>query len=156
APAMSSAPPIATPPLALLRGNRTFLAIWSAFLASSLAGSMQDTATVWEMTSQRSDSPVLVSLMQTASSLPFFLLALPAGALADVVDRRRLLLIGQSWRTLVALLLAACAFLNLVNPFVLLTVTFAMSLGATFTMPTWQAAFPEVVTPHDVPPAMYL
>jgi len=153
---MSTAPPIASSPLTLLGGNRTFLAIWTAFLASSLAGSMQDTATVWQMTSLRSDSPILVSLMQTASSLPFFLLALPAGALADVVDRRRLLLVGQIWRTLIALILTACAFLNLVDPYLLLTVTFAMSLGATFTMPAWQAAFPEVVSPHDVPPAMYL
>ena len=70
---------------------------------------MQDTASAWLLATLGGKSPVLVTLMQTASSLPFFLFALPAGAMADVLDRRRLLLSAQTWRFVVAALLAICS-----------------------------------------------
>ena len=71
----------------------------------------------------------MVSLMQTATSLPFFLLALPAGALADVVDRRRLLLATQVWMLVAATALGVCTVLRLTGPWLLLSLTFGMGLG---------------------------
>jgi MFS family permease len=73
-----------------------FRAIWLASLASNIGTWMQNVGASWLMTSL-SPSPLMVSLVQTATSLPIFLLALPAGALADVVDRRRLLIVSQAW-----------------------------------------------------------
>ena len=118
---------------------------------------MQDTAAVWMLSSSsRGGSPLLVTLMQTAGSLPFFLLALPAGALADVADRRQFLLVAQGWRLLVALALAAAVWSSQASAAVLLAGTLAMSLGATFTLPGWQAIFPEVVEPDDTTAALNL
>ena len=73
-----------------------FRALWIATVASNIGTWMQDVGESWLMVSLTT-SPMLVALVETAGSLPIVLLALPAGALADVVDRRRLLLITQSW-----------------------------------------------------------
>ncbi|MDI1313948.1 MFS transporter, partial [Prosthecobacter sp.] len=75
--------------------NSVYRAMWLGSIGSNIGTTMNDTAAVWTMTTMTS-SPYLVSLMQTMSSLPLFLLALPAGALADLVDRRRLILIAQT------------------------------------------------------------
>ena len=75
--------------------------MWLGSIGSNIGTTMNDTAAVWTMTTMTS-SPYLVSLMQTMSSLPLFLLALPAGALADLVDRRRLILIAQTGALLTA------------------------------------------------------
>jgi MFS family permease len=82
--------------------HRVFFWLWIAALVSNIGTWMQNVGAAWLMTSL-SPSPVLVALIQTASSLPILLLALPAGALADIVDRRRLLILSQ------ALMLAAPA-----------------------------------------------
>ncbi|OAI40788.1 hypothetical protein AYO41_05575, partial [Verrucomicrobia bacterium SCGC AG-212-E04] len=140
----------------LLRRNAILRALWLASLASTLAGLMQDTASAWLLAILGGKSPVLVTLMQAASSLPFFLFALPAGAMADVLDRRRLLLVAQGWRFAIAVTLAACSLLGAITPEILIAATFAMSLGGTFTMPTWPAVFPEVVERAEVAPAANL
>src|SRR5207249_2500191 len=82
-----------------------FRALWLASCVSNVGTWMHDTSAAWLMTGL-APSPLMVSLMQTATSLPFFLLALPAGALADIVDRRRLLLVTQAWMLGVVLVLA--------------------------------------------------
>jgi MFS family permease len=108
---------------------------------------MHDTAAVWTMTTMTvlDRMPLMTSLMQTMSSLPLFLLGLPAGALADLVDRKRLILIAQVAALLVAAGMAGLAWLGALNPTLLLLATFLLGVASTFTMPAWQALVPEVV-----------
>lgn len=108
------------------------------------------------MTSLAPNSPLLVALMQAAASLPFFLLALPAGAIADVVDRRKLLLLTQSWMLAAAALLGVLTLTQIVNPWILLALTFALSVGSSINMPVWQAITPELVAIEDLPQAVTL
>src|SRR5580698_11511261 len=122
-----------------------FRAIWLASLASNVGTWMQNVGASWLMTSL-SPSPLMVSLIQTASSLPIFLLALPAGALADVVDRRRLLIISQAWMLAAAGALGLLTLLHLTTPSLLLILSFALGIGAALNAPAWQAIIPEVVT----------
>jgi MFS family permease len=116
---------------------------------------MHDVGAVWLMTSL-TPSPILVALMQTATSLPFFLLALPAGALADVVDRRRLLLAMQGWMMAAAAVLGVLALLSVTTPWSLLALTFTLGLGAAMNAPAWQAITPELVPREEVPSAVAL
>jgi MFS family permease/quinol monooxygenase YgiN len=101
-------------------------------------------------------SPLMVALMQTATSLPVFLVGLPAGALADIVDRRRLLLLWQGWMLVTSLALGVLTFLNVTTPWVLLALTFSMGLGSAMNAPAWQAIIPELVPRSDLPPAVTL
>src|SRR2546425_10141613 len=89
-----------------------FRSLWIASVVSNIGAWMEDVGEAWLMTSQ-TPSPLLVALLQTAESLPIFLLALPAGALADVVDRRRLLLFTQIWLGLAATALGVLTLLDL-------------------------------------------
>lgn len=118
--------------------------IWIASLVSNLGAWMQNVAATWLMT-LLTPSSLLVALMQTATSLPVFLVGLPAGAIADVVDRRKLLLATQSWMLLVATLLGVLTLLDLMNAWLLLTLTFLVGLGAALNAPAWQAVVPELV-----------
>src|SRR5262245_55126283 len=106
-----------------------FRAVWTAAIASNIGTWMQSVGAAWLMTSL-TPSPLLVALMQTATSLPIFLLGLPAGALADVVDRRKLLLVTESWMLLVALALGVLTLAGLVSAWTLLALTFLLGLGA--------------------------
>ena len=128
-------------------GNPVFRALWLASCASNVGTWMHDTSAAWLMTSL-APSPLMVSLMQTASSLPFFLLALPAGALADIVDRRRLLIATQTWMPAAATALGVSTLAGLTGPWVLLSLTFAIGLGNALNAPAWQATTPELV-PHE-------
>src|SRR6476469_3654054 len=106
-----------------------FRSLWIALVASNIGTWMQSVGAAWLMTSL-TPSPLLVALLQTATSLPILLLGLPAGALADVVDRRRLLLVTESWLLLVALALGVLTLSGLVSAWVLLALTFLLGLGA--------------------------
>jgi MFS family permease/quinol monooxygenase YgiN len=132
-----------------------FRALWIASAVSSVGTWMHDLGAAWLMTSL-SPSPFLVALLQAASSLPFFLLALPAGAIADVVDRRRMLLITQSWMLAMAALLGILTVMGITNTWILLTLTFSLSLGSSMNMPVWQAITPELVTREELPAAVTL
>jgi len=121
-----------------------FRAIWMASVVSNIGSTMNDTAAVWTMTSL-SDSPVMVSLMQTMSSLPLFIMGLPAGALADLVSRRKLILIAQSCALIIAAVMATVTSLGMLTKETLLLSAFLLGTAATFTMPAWQALVPEVV-----------
>ncbi|GAB4180702.1 MAG: MFS transporter [Coleofasciculaceae cyanobacterium] len=103
-----------------------------------------------------SPSPFLVALMQVASSLPFFLLALPAGAIADVVDRRRMLLFTQGWMLVAAVLLGVLTVTGITTPWILLILTFALSVGSAMNMPVWQAIVPELVAKEELSSAITL
>src|SRR5438270_13030513 len=116
----------------------TFRALWLASLGSNVGTLVQGVGAAWLMTSLAT-SPVLVALVQAATSLPSFLLALPAGALADVVDRRRLLLATQGWMTAAAAALGILTLAGWITPWSLLGFTFLLGLGAAANGPAWQA-----------------
>src|SRR5436305_9246615 len=100
--------------------------------------------------------PFKVGLVQAATTLPVFLVILPAGALADLVDRRRFLLITQTWMVIAAGLLGALTLQQLVTPWMLLVFTFILGLGSVMNDPAWQAITPEVVCPENHAPAVAL
>jgi predicted MFS family arabinose efflux permease len=116
---------------------------------------MHSTGAVWLMTSL-TPSPLMVALVQTATSLPSFLLALPAGALADVVDRRRLLLATQGWMLIAAAVLGLLTIAGAVTPWTLLALTFLLGLGAAMNAPAWQAIIPDLVPRSELPAAVAL
>ena len=116
---------------------------------------MQDVGESWLMTSLTL-SPLLVALVQTAGNLPVVLAALPAGALADIVDRRRLLLVMQAWMVIVAAAMGAMALRGLMTPGRLLSLTFLLGIGAAVSNPAWQAITPELVAAEDLPVALSL
>ena len=132
-----------------------FRALWIASAVSSIGTWMHDVGAAWLMTSL-SPSPFLVALMQAASSLPFFLLALPAGAIADVVDRRRMLLFTQGWMLIAAALLGVLTITGITTPWILLALTFALSVGSAMNMPVWQAIVPELVAKEELSSAVTL
>jgi len=135
--------------------NPLFRALWTAALVSNVGGWMQSVAAAWQMTSLTS-SPILIALVQTAATLPVFLVALPAGALADIVDRRRLLIVMQVWMIGVAGLLGVMTLAGAVTPWLLLGMTFALGLGAAMNAPAWQAIIPEAVSREQLPAAVAL
>ena len=122
-----------------------FRSLWVASLISYTGTWMQNVGAGWLMT-QLTVSPLMVGLVQAASTLPVFLVILPAGALADMVDRRRFLLITQGWMVAAAALLGLFTLLGQVTPWILLIFTFVMGLGAVMNDPAWQAITPEVVS----------
>ncbi len=134
---------------------KTFTIIWIGTVVSNIGGWMSTAASGWLMTSLDS-SPFIVSMVQVATSLPLFLLAIPAGALSDIVDRRKFLLFGELY------IMAACfvfAFLvawNLVTPASLLIMTFLVSVGSAMTAAPWQAVVNQLVPKSDLPPAIAL
>jgi len=109
----------------------------------------------WLMTSL-STSPLMVSLVEAASSLPVFLLSLAAGALADVVDRRRLLLFTQCWMLIAAAGLGFLTVAGLTTPWGLLGFTFLLNIGTALNGPAWQAIVPELVANDKIPSAVAL
>jgi MFS family permease len=151
---LDRAPTPTTSPWSPLRQS-AFRAIWLASLASNLGTWMQNVGAAWLMTAI-APSPIYVALVQAASNLPLFLLALPAGALADVVDRRRLLLWGLAWLAVVTALLGALAMAGLATPGALLALTFAIGVGSAFVAPAFQAILPELVPRADLPAAVSL
>lgn len=125
----------------------TYRALWLAAVASSIGTWMHDIGAGWLMTTL-SPTPVMVALVQVATSLPIFLFALPAGALADIIDRRVYLIAIQSWLALVAALLGLLTILGVTTAWMLVAATFAMGVGTALMMPAWAAVTPEVV-PRD-------
>lgn len=129
--------------------------LWIASVASNIGTWFQNVGASWMMTTI-SPSPTLVALVQAATSLPMFLLSLPAGAVADVLDRRRLLILTQSWMTLAAFGLWAFTASHATTPWILLSFTFLLGLGAALNGPAWQASVPEMVSREDLPAAVTL
>ena len=143
-----------SPALSPLAGS-VFRVLWIASIASNLGTWMQDVGESWLMVSF-TKSPVLVALVETAGSLPVVLLALPAGALADIFDRRRLLLVTQFWMLVVAAAMGVLAIGGLMSPWLLLLLTFTLGLGSALNSPAWQAIVPELVPHNELPAAMTL
>jgi MFS family permease len=114
---------------------------------------MQNVGAGWLMT-QLTTSPLMVGLVQAASTLPVFLVILPAGALADMVDRRRFLLITQIWMVAAAGALGVMSLIGCISPWMLLVFTFLLGLGAVMNDPAWQAITPEIISPARHAPAV--
>jgi MFS family permease len=134
---------------------RLFRSLWLATIVANVGTWMQEVGSGWLMTTL-SPSPSMVALVSAAESIPIMLLALPAGAIADIVDRRRLLLAVESFAVVVAAALAAITWLGLTTPWVLLGFTFALGVCAALTMPAWSAIVPELVPPVELPAAIAL
>jgi MFS family permease len=132
-----------------------FRSLWVAAVISYTGTWMQNVGAGWMMT-QLTTSPFKVSLVQAATMLPVFLVILPAGALADMVDRRRLLLITQAWMVVAATVLGVLSLTHHVTPGVLITLTFILGLGSVMNDPAWQAITPEVVSSGLHAPAVAL
>lgn len=132
-----------------------FRALWVAGLLSSLGSWVHMVAAAWLMTSLTS-SVAPVALLLTASSIPTFALALPAGALADVVDRRRLIILTQSAQALVTAVLAGLALTGTVTSSVLLSLTVALAAATTLSSPVMLAVMPELVSREQLPAAIAL
>jgi MFS family permease len=132
-----------------------FRAFWIAGLFSNLGSWIHLVAAGWLMTSLTT-SAAPVALLLTAASVPTFLLSLPAGALADVVDRRRLIVVTQTMQALVAAVLAGLAFAGRADPNGLLLLTLLLSIGASLGSPVLQAVTPELIDRDRLPAAIAL
>jgi MFS family permease len=128
---------------------------WLASVVSNIGTWMQDTAATWLMTIM-TGSPFLIALMQTAASLPVLVLGLPAGATADILDRRRLLIFWQTWMLVAAVLLSVFTLGGGIGPALLLGLTLLLNVGAAMNNPAWQAIVPELVPRSELAGAISL
>lgn len=132
-----------------------FRAVWLASLASNIGIWLGNVGTAWLMTELR-PTPVMVTLVQVATSLPVFLFALPAGAIGDAVDRRHLLIVLQIVSVALALLLGLSTVCGLTTPGVILAASFLFGTTLAFGMPVFQAIVPDLVPRHELAPAVSL
>jgi predicted MFS family arabinose efflux permease len=135
--------------------HRTFTVIWIGTVVSNIGGWMSSAASGWLMTSLDS-SAFIVAMVQVAASAPIFLLAIPSGALADIVDRRKFLLAGELFIMGSSIVFAMLVGTHLITPASLLLMTFIVSVGSAMTAPAWQAAVTLLVPKADLPPAIAL
>ena len=135
--------------------HSAFRLLWWANLAANIGLWVQNTGAGWMMTSL-DPSPVMVSLVQASSMLPVFLLALPAGALADIIDRRIYLIGAQAWVLTVATILALLTWAGMLGPWGLLFFTFCIGMGNALNFPAWAATTPELVPREDLVQAIAL
>src|SRR5271169_600714 len=125
-------------------GEPLFRSLWIASVISYTGTWMQNVGAGWLMT-RLTMNPLMIGLVQAAAALPVFLVILPAGALADMVDRRRFLLLTQGWMVLASATLGIMTLTSCVGPWVLLLFTFLLGIGAVMNDPAWQAITPELV-----------
>jgi len=130
-----------------------FAVLWTATVVANIGTWMYNAAAGWLMTSLDPD-PLTVSLVQVATSLPMFLFALPAGALADMVDKRRLLIGVEVATTVLAAALAALVWIDAVTPVSLLAFTFLLGVCSALTAPVWQSIVPQLVPRADLSSAV--
>src|SRR6202034_2162357 len=135
--------------------SSTFRNLLIADVVSDIGTFMQSVGAAWLMVSLNA-GPMYVALTQTASALPYFVLALPAGAIGDIVDRRKVILFTETWMVAVALVIAVMTIAGIMSPVLLLILTFALSAGDAFETPTWRAVLPELVSKEDLPAASAL
>ncbi|HJV70519.1 MFS transporter [Ideonella sp.] len=142
----SALAPFATP---------VFRMLWLAWLAANITMWMNDVAAAWLMTTLTT-SPVLVAMVQTASTLPVFLLGLPSGALADILDRRRYFAGTQLWVALNAVVLAVLSLADALTAPLLIALTFTNGIGLAMRWPVFAAIVPDIVPRHHMPQALAL
>jgi MFS family permease len=135
--------------------NPVFRNMWLASLISGTCVSAQDIAATWTV-NRLSTSPLFLSLLATVASLPFFFFTLPAGALADMVDRKRMMFIMTVWLAIAAGGLALAGWLHLINPWILMIAVFLIGTGFAFYSPAWTSLQPEIVSNDELPSAATL
>jgi MFS family permease len=133
--------------------HTNFAVLWTATVIANIGTWMYNAASGWLMTSLNPD-PFVVSMVQVATTLPMFLFAVPAGALADIVDRRKFLIGAEVLTTAVSAVFAAIVALQLANPFNLLLFTFLIGAAGAITAPAWQSIVPQLVPKQDLQPAI--
>lgn len=153
-PAQPSPPRDVVSPLAPF-ANPTFRVMWITWFAANTSMLMNDVASAWLMT-KLTQSPVLVALVATASTLPVFLLGLPCGAIADIVDRRRWFMFTQVWVAMTAVLLFLASASGGLNATLLLVLVFANGVGLAMRWPVFAAIIPEVVSRRELSAALAL
>ncbi|HUG60569.1 MAG TPA: MFS transporter, partial [Methylomirabilota bacterium] len=132
-----------------------FRAIWLASLSSNFGGLIQAVAAAWLMTSLTT-SANLVALVQASTALPIMLFSLASGALADSIDRRRVMLVAQTFMLVVSAGLMICTYTGIVTPWLLLAFTFLIGCGTALNNPSWQASVGDIVPRADLPAAVAL
>lgn len=132
-----------------------FRMLWLTWVAANTCMWMNDVAAAWLMTTLTT-SPILVALVQSASTLPVFLLGLPSGALADILDRRRYFIATQFWVAAVAVVLAVAIAAGGMTAPLLLALTFANGIGLAMRWPVFAAIVPELVSRPQLPSALAL
>lgn len=132
-----------------------FRMLWLAWLAANVTMWMNDVAAAWLMTTLTTN-PVMVALVQAASTLPVFLLGLPSGAFADILDRRRYFAATQLWVALNAVVLAVLSLTDSLNAPLLLLLTFTNGIGLAMRWPVFAAIVPDIVPRHHLPQALAL
>lgn len=135
--------------------HKTFAVLWIATLISNIGTWMFNITSGWLMT-DLSPSPLMVAMTQAATTLPIFLFALPAGALGDLFDRRKLLLISQLFLAAALFVFAAILWQGSATPWLLIFFTFLTGTGAAFAMPAWQAIVPRLVPASELSSAIAL
>ncbi|MDC7786042.1 MFS transporter [Rhodoplanes sp. TEM] len=156
-----TAPAPVPPPAAAPHGafapfrHRDFTVLWSATVISNVGVWMYNAAAGW-LIAVLDPRPLTVSLVQVATMLPMALVALPAGALADIVDRRRLLIVVQAATMAASALLGLIVLAGIATPTLVLAFTFAAGVGAAMVAPAWQAVVPQLVPKADLPGAVAL
>jgi len=135
--------------------HKVFRMLWIASIVSNIGTWMHEVGAGWLMTTL-APSPLMVALVQAATSAPVFLLALPAGALADIVDRRRYLIVSQIWMLTAAATLGVLTLTGVTTAPILLILTFALGIGTAMMMPAWGAIIPELVQRSELQSAIGL
>lgn len=135
--------------------HRTFAVLWVATVVGNIGTFMRDVASGWLMT-DLSASPAAVAMVQAAGSLPIFLLAIPAGVLADLLDRRKLLIFVQALLAAVSITLLVLAHTGGLTVGSLVALTFVGGVGAALMAPVWAAIVPELVPRSELRSAVTL
>ncbi|MCY0147328.1 MFS transporter [Hoeflea sp. G2-23] len=146
--------PQSTSTLTLFK-NQTFRMLWIAALASNFGGLVQAVGAAWMMTSL-TQSQSMVALVQSSVTLPIMIFSLLAGVFADNFDRRKVMLIAQSFMLLVSIMLAIMAFKGLLSPWLLLGFTFLIGCGTALHNPSWQASMGDIVSRDELSAAVSL
>ena len=133
--------------------HRAYAVIWSATVAGNTGSWMYAAASAWLMTELDADA-LMVSLVQVAASLPMFLFAMPAGAVTDIVDKRRFLIVVEVGIALAATTYAFVVWYGWVTPWNLLFFVFLLETGTALEAPAWQAIVPLLVPKADLPSAV--
>ncbi|CAN5205351.1 MFS transporter [soil metagenome] len=132
-----------------------FRMLWTAWMIANICMWTNDVAAAWVMTTLKV-SPLMVALIQTASTAPVFLLGVPSGALADILDRRMYFLVTQIWIAFIATLLCIASLADALTPATLLLLTFLNGIGLAMRWPVFAAVVPELVPRNELPAALAL